>query len=469
LLASRDSLPLLAWDLWRAGQGDERQVVARQQARFRSLVEHARRCSPFYADLYRNLPDGIESPEALPTVHRAQLMEAFDRWVTDPAATLVGASAHVDDLAMIGQPFLGRYRAWMTTGTSGEPGIFLNDGGALAVSRALALVRGWLPEMTLERGRRTLRQRARVATVLATNEHASGVGTIRANRRLLPWISDQVRAFSPQLPLDELVAGLNDYQPAELAGYSQTLVMLAQEQLSGRLRLRLALAACGGEWLAPAARALIREAFTCPVRETYAVTESGRLAFSCRFGTLHLNADWVLLEPVDADRRPVGASQESTLALLTNLANRVAPLIRYELDDVVSIGARTCGCNSPLPTVEVYGRRDEVLQLEAPDGRQVALSPRTVATLVGQVPGVARYQILQTGPAELSVRFEGRAGTVRKQVWAGIELDLGRFLARQGLTDPRLIARPELPRTDPRSGKYHKVWDARPDTGHSSR
>lgn len=52
---------------------------------------------------------------------------------------------------------------------------------------------------------------------------------------------------------------------------------------------------------------------------------------------LHLNADWVILEPVDAALRPVPPGNPSHSTLLTNLANRVQPIIRYDLGDSVTM------------------------------------------------------------------------------------------------------------------------------------
>ena len=46
------------------------------------------------------------------------------------------------------------------------------------------------------------------------------------------------------------------------------------------------------------------------------------IAFGCREGWLHVNADWVMLEPVDANYRPTPLGQISHTVLLTNLAKR---------------------------------------------------------------------------------------------------------------------------------------------------
>jgi phenylacetate-coenzyme A ligase PaaK-like adenylate-forming protein len=66
------------------------------------------------------------------------------------------------------------------------------------------------------------------------------------------------------------------------------------------------------------------------------------VAYDCGYGSVHVNADWVILEPVDAAYQPVAVGQPSQKVLLTNLANRVQPIIRYEMGDSVTIDPEPC-------------------------------------------------------------------------------------------------------------------------------
>ena len=61
----------------------------------------------------------------------------------------------------------------------------------------------------------------------------------------------------------------------------------------------------GGERLTEAARRTIAPAFNCLVINEYGASECFSIAFGCDAGWLHLNADWVMVEPVDQDYRPV--------------------------------------------------------------------------------------------------------------------------------------------------------------------
>ena len=98
-------------------------------------------------------------------------------------------------------------------------------------------------------------------------------------------------------PLPELVAGLNDYQPAFLASYPTMLSLLAEEAAANRLQIEPALPWSGGEYLSPAAQLQIERAFDCPLINEYGASECLSIAYGCDRGWLHVNADWTLLEP----------------------------------------------------------------------------------------------------------------------------------------------------------------------------
>ena len=74
-------------------------------------------------------------------------MAAFDDWVTDRRVTRVDVEAFVADPALVGTLYRGELFACMSSGTTGRPGLFLHDQHAIAVYRALVIVRidlAWL-------------------------------------------------------------------------------------------------------------------------------------------------------------------------------------------------------------------------------------------------------------------------------------------------------------------------------------
>lgn len=90
-------------------------------------------------------------------------------------------------------------------------------------------------------------------------------------------------------------------------------------------------------------------------------------------GWLHVNVDWVVFEPVDADYRPVAPGEQSHTVLISNLANRVQPILRYDLGDSVLERPDPCPCGNPFPAIRVQGRSADVLTFRSPAGEKVRL------------------------------------------------------------------------------------------------
>jgi phenylacetate-coenzyme A ligase PaaK-like adenylate-forming protein len=446
----------VAWDARRTARGGAMAIASRQQQRLADLVAFARTHSRYYAERYRDLPTATTDLRQLPPVTKPELMARFDDWVTDPAVTRAGVEAFVADPSRIGQDYLDRYVVFTTSGSTGVPALLVQDRRALAVMNGLAYMRGVGVISTGDLWR-VLRAGGRQAAIFATGGHFLGA-TMMARRRSRRWRSKIARIFSVLTPLEELVHELNAFQPALLGSYASALALLAEEQLAGRLHIQPVVVSSAGETLTPTMRARVEQAWDCRVFESYGASEATPLALPCRHGRMHVNADWFILEPIDASYQPVPPGQTSHSMLLTNLANQVQPIIRYELGDRVVMSGEPCSCGSPLPTVQVEGRTDEILAFVTPDGRDVHLLPMGLATVIEETPGVRRFQAIQRGPMELVVRLEAHTPGAEQAVWPLVQARVRDYLVAQGLAALWVERAAEPPRPDPRSGKFRHVW-----------
>lgn len=438
-----------------------------QHSRLAELLVHARAKSPFYRRRHAGL--GIGLPLArFPVLTRAELMADFDHWVTDPQVRLADVERFVADPRLLAEPYLGRYAVWTSSGSTGRPGIYLQDRDALAIYDALLVTRfprsreAASPFAVISAG-------GRFAMIAALGGHFAGVVSWERMRRESPWMAASMRTFSVLAPLHELVAQLNEFAPAVVASYPTTMLLLARERAAGRLRIRPCALWSGGETLARVEREEIASAFGAPVIDGYGASECLQIAFDCGCGSLHLNSDWVILEAVDEHGRAVPAGEPSATCLLTNLANRVQPLIRYDLGDSLTYRAQRCRCGSPFPALEVDGRRDDILVLVSASGARVSLPPLAVATVIEESSGVHRFQVIQSGPRALRVRFETPPEVGRDQAWERILGSLRTYLDRHGLEGVTVRESATLPQSDPVSGKLREVLGMRPAQPRSRR
>jgi phenylacetate-CoA ligase len=441
-----------AFDVWQGTHLSAHALARTAARRLDALVGYARAASPFYSRLYRRLPlQGLQLAE-LPSVDKATVMRHFDDVVTQPDVTRATAEAFAANPQHVGQLLQGRYAVFSSSGTSGTPGCFVHDADALAVYDALESQRGRsarLPGDLL----RWMLEGERYALVAATGGHFASVTTVERIRRWLPWIDTRVRTLSLLQPLGQLVAELNAYRPTILATYPTAVDVLAHEQQAGRLRLALAEVWTGGEVLAEPTRARVQDAFGCAVRNAYGASEFLPIAWQCTRGALHVNADWVILEPVDSRGRPVEPGVRSTSVLLTNLANRVQPLIRYNLGDAITVHPGRCPCGSAMPVVTVVGRCDDVLHLPARGGGEVAIVPLALATVLEENAGVHDFQVVQSARGAVSVRL---AATERGRTPA-VRAALRQCFDELGALTVRIAVSREAPRRERPGGKLRRV------------
>jgi phenylacetate-CoA ligase len=438
-------------------------VAARQQARLADLVRFARAHSRFYARLYSHLPADVRGIREVPPVTKRELMASFDEWSTDPAVTRASVEAFVAEPRLAGQPYLDRYAVWSTSGVTGTPGFFVHDGDALAVYGILAAMRGLLAWLEPSQLWALTRRGVREVSVVATGGHFAGAALMAQLQGVHPWLAARSHTLSVQTPVHDLVPALNQVQPTILISYPTVMTFLAHERRAGRLEIDPVLLVTAAEWLAPAARDLLVSAFKGRIRDVYAASECMGIAYDCGHGWLHVNADWVILEPVDAAYRPVPPGQASHTTLLTNLANRVQPIIRYDLGDSISANPDPCPCGSHLPAIRVEGRQDDILYLQAPSGEAIPLLPMALAAVVEQVAELRRFQVIQTGKATLTLRLETAPGADAPQVWEGVCARLRAYLAAQELPEVSIERAAEPPRRDPTSGKFRQVWARQTD------
>jgi len=442
---------LAAQTLWVRSLGGTA-IAAAAHARCDALIRFARVRSPFYRDAWSHLREGSLGLAELPVVSKRTLMEAFDDWCTDRAVTRSAVLGFLGQRAHIGERFLGRHVVWTSSGSTGEPGIYVQDDAALAAYDALVSAQLAGPGFAGCNWQDVVAQNGRAALIAADTDHFASIASWRRLASGKPWLD--MKSFAVTQPVPDIVRALNAYQPAFVSSYPTVLSLLAEEQETGRLAIRPAALWSGGEGLSSSARREIERVFGCPLQNEYGASECLAIAHGCREGWLHVDADWVILEPVDSHHRPTPPGTLSHTVLLTNLANAVQPIIRYDLGDSVRAKAGPCACGSPLPAIQVEGRSDDVVALRAVDGTRAHLVPLALTTVVEDAARVHRFQIVQTAPDCLALRL---TDADRARAGATAVAALRAYLDRHALTGVAIVLEAGEPRPEHRGGKLRQV------------
>jgi len=241
------------------------ELHAQRDARLRALLRVAKERSPWHARRLRHVdPDTIRGDDLsmIPPMTKTDLMNHWDEIVTDRCVTLELANQHLARVAEHGLAYLfDTYHVIASGGSSGKRGVFIWDfEGWLQAQLVLARHIGWV---TRKLGPPRLQ---RITSVLAANETHMSTAIMRTFAG--PMGTNQVLAVTQ--PMDQIVAGLNGYQPDTLYSYPSMLHRLALEARAGRLRITPRALAVAAEPLLPEARQAITDQFAAPLLNFYA-------------------------------------------------------------------------------------------------------------------------------------------------------------------------------------------------------
>ncbi len=252
--------------------------------------------------------------------------------------------------------------------------------------------------------------------------------------------------------MPEVIAGLNEYQPDLLTGYTTALKILAERQRAGELKLEhLVGIGTAGEATSDADRALLEQTFGCPLVNTYGCSEHLGMGGSRPGSSNIVLTDHDLIFEFYPDH-----------SVVTNLFNYTLPLIRYRMADVLR--PIDSGAHAPYLVIEsLVGRNELQPVFKTRDGGDDFISPHTINEVF--VAGVTRFQMHLLGDEafrfmvclDSALDAEQRAAAIK-----GVSDRLREILARKRMENVRfeVLAVDDLP-VNPRTRKFQLIVDKR--------
>jgi phenylacetate-CoA ligase len=363
------------------------ELAAYQRRQLAALRDFAITSSPFY----RRFHHGLERAPLgeLPVLTKATMMDSFDQISTDPALRLADLQAYLEQPGA-GPVFRGRYWVAATSGSSGHKAIIPASAAEWA---AVIASYGRASEWTgVRAGPAHPVRMAVVSSATPWHQSARVAASVRS-----PFIATE--RLDAGWPLSEVVTRLNTLRPDVLVAYASMVRTLAAEQIAGRLGISPRAVNSSSEVLTADARAMAERAWHVPPFNVYAATETGGIAAECRHHHgLHLFEDLVIPEVVNDAYQPAPPGQPGTRLLVTVLASRTIPLIRYELTDRLVLASAPAPCDLPFRLAQaIEGRTDDALTLPAARGGTIAIHP-VVFHKVMDLLDTAGWQVRQEGP-----------------------------------------------------------------------
>lgn len=202
---------------------------------------------------------------------------------------------------------------------------------------------------------------------------------------------------------ETLAQRVNSVRPRVLYGPLSTLELLAEHLSNRNERLpALALVVSTAEQLTPERLATLERGFGVPVADFYGMTEFGLVAYrapeSARFVPARSS---LILEFV-----PVPGEDTVEQLVISDLAERTSPLVRYDTGDLV----RRDGSRPDRPILEFAGRSFDCILL--PNGERV--SPYRIDVALEHLPDLRAFEVVQQPDLSIDVTIDVQAGEAER-------------------------------------------------------
>lgn len=160
--------------------------------------------------------------------------------------------------------------------------------------------------------------------------------------------------------LEEIFNFLNEFKPGWIIGGVSVIYYLADfiKRKKRNFEFKLCYIECISEYLPIEKRTLISEVFGINPVSIYGANEVNVIAYECECGNLHVINESVFVEIVGDNDKPKGN------VIVSSLANKNTPFLRYVLGDIAEWGGVECKCKntSPYLKLERYRSNDYIIK-----------------------------------------------------------------------------------------------------------
>jgi len=204
--------------------------------------------------------------------------------------------------------------------------------------------------------------------------------------------------------IDGFIQQIKALKPKMLFGYPSALAHIATHaEKTGQVLsdLGVKVAFVTSERLYDHQRAKIEQVFACPVANGYGGRDAGFIAHQCPEGQMHITAEDIIVEIIDNNGDVLPYDQAGEI-VVTHLATRDFPFIRYRTGDVGVLSDEQCRCGRGLPLLkEIQGRTTDFII--AQDG--TVLHGLALIYVLRDLGGVESFKITQHSVDETTVQI----------------------------------------------------------------
>jgi len=317
----------------------EESIKNYQEKRVRKIVRYAMEHSRFFREYYSS--SNTNDIWNLPTVNKKVMMENLTDYNTVGLTKdeIINFCLETEKTRDFSKRLRG-LNVGMSSGTSGNKGVEIVSAEEERYMKATLFSR-----FDFSKG-----EKINLAFILRVSAPAFSLGKF----------GHKLTYISQLDSIDNILKRLVELQPNMISAPPSMLKLLAKEKEKNNLPIKPIRLVSYAEVLYPDVKKYLEQVFRCPVREIYKCTE-GPIAVSCRFGSLHINEDLVFVETLNENNTQTPAGKPCKKLIVTDLHKKSQPIIRYELNDIITIAKDKCRCGSNFRVIEkIQGRADDM-------------------------------------------------------------------------------------------------------------
>ena len=390
-----------------------------QENKSKEIARYAVQHSNFFKEFYRQ--HDIEEFSSLPILNKKIMMDHLSEYNTLQLKKdeLIEFALNVEKTRNFSIRFNG-INIGMSSGTSGNKGIVITTKKEENYIKAMYASRLVFPK----------KEKLNCAFILRVNTPAFNYN--RAGNRLT-YIS-QLQSMR------KITQQLEALKPNVVSAPPSMLKLLANELMKNSLKINPKLLYSYAEILYPDIKHYLEKSFQCQVHEIYQGSE-GCYALTCSQGNLHINEDMVLLELFDENGKPTKKGEPCYKLLVTDLHKKSQPIIRYELNDIITLSKEKCSCGSNFRVIEnIQGRADDMFWGLLKNSRKphFIFQDFIARAIISVSEDIEEYQAIQHSYTDITINVQLRKKSEKYYIEKQIVARLRKVFFDYNCVEPKI-------------------------------
>ncbi len=410
-----------------------------QKQRARYIVKYASARSGFFKKYYSGFD--LNDFSGLPTVNKKIMMDNLTDYNTVGLTKeeILSFCLEIEKTRDFSKRLKG-LNIGMSSGTSGNKGVEIVTSAEESYMRSALLARFDFPK----------NEKINLAFILRVSAPAFNLNKF----------GHKLTYISQLNPFYEIKNQLEKIRPNVLSAPPSMLKIIGSHVKNGKISLNLKRVISYAEILYPDVKDYLADVFKCPVHQIYKCTE-GPIAISCKYGSLHINEDLVLVETLNSDGTITTPGQACQKLIVTDLHKKSQPIIRYELNDIITISPDKCLCGSSFRVIEnIQGRADDLFWAKniINNEWQYIFPDYISRAIITASEDIDEYQAIQNSPDDILIRIQLKNGVCCNQFESqAVKKNINDVFDSYQCRQPKILILFEKPQFNKNSNKLIRI------------